>query len=84
MNGIHCRLNEILEELDLSLYRIALDSGIRKSTISDLVNNRMKGIRMSTLFELIQTLNQFATEKGIDKKYDVGDLFYYEEQDIDS
>ncbi|MFS1519657.1 helix-turn-helix domain-containing protein [Bacillus sp. SCS-151] len=84
MNGIHCKLNEILEELDLSFYRIALDSGIRKSTISDLVNNRMKGIRMSTLYELIHTLNQLAAEKGIDKKYDVGDLFHYYEEEIDS
>jgi putative transcriptional regulator len=47
--GIHCRLDELLEERDMTLTRLSELVGISIVNLSVLKNDRAKAIRFSTL-----------------------------------
>jgi putative transcriptional regulator len=47
--GIHCRLDELLEERDMTLTRLSEMVGISIVNLSVLKNDRAKAIRFSTL-----------------------------------
>jgi putative transcriptional regulator len=48
-SGIHCRLDELLEERDMTLTRLSELVGISIVNLSVLKNDRAKAIRFSTL-----------------------------------
>jgi putative transcriptional regulator len=47
--GIHCRLDELLEDRDMTLTRLSELVGISIVNLSVLKNDRAKAIRFSTL-----------------------------------
>ena len=62
-SGIHCRLNELLDERDMTLIRLSALVGISIVNLSVLKNDRAKAIRYSTLRAICDALD-----------CDVGDL----------
>ena len=62
-SGIHCRLDKLLDERDMTLTRLSTLVGISIVNLSVLKNDRAKAIRYSTLRAICDALD-----------CDVGDL----------
>ncbi|WP_416720891.1 helix-turn-helix domain-containing protein [Bacillus subtilis] len=73
-------LSKTLKELDdLTRNALAVEAKVRPATINDIASGKSKQINMETLNAIIETLNTFAKEKGLDKKYSVSDIFEHED-----
>ncbi len=55
--GIHCRLDELLEQRGLTLTRLSEMVGVSIVNLSILKNDRAKAIRYSTLREICRALD---------------------------
>ncbi|MEH7380859.1 XRE family transcriptional regulator [Bacillus sp. JJ1533] len=76
--GFISKLGETLKELDdTTRNALAVEAKIRPLTINEIVNGEVKQINLRTLGDIIETLNRIAHEKGIQKKYNVTDIFEY-------
>jgi putative transcriptional regulator len=56
-SGIHCRLDELLAERDLTLTRLAEIVGVTVVNLSILKNDRARAIRYSTLAAICHALD---------------------------
>ena len=54
--GIHCRLDELLAERDMTLTALAEQVGVSIVNLSVLKNDRAKAIRFSTLVAICDAL----------------------------
>ncbi|MYL53303.1 helix-turn-helix domain-containing protein [Pontibacillus yanchengensis] len=77
MPYIKITVANILAELDITKNKLAVEAKIRPNTISDLVSEKAKAINFETLERIVTTLNELADEKGINKRYNVEDIFRY-------
>jgi putative transcriptional regulator len=57
LTGIHCRLDELLEERRLTLTRLSEMVGVSIVNLSILKNDRAKAIRFSTLTAICAALD---------------------------
>lgn len=57
LSGIHCRLDELLAERDMTLTRLAEIVGVSIVNLSVLKNDRAKAIRFSTLVAICDALD---------------------------
>ncbi|MDZ5607921.1 helix-turn-helix transcriptional regulator [Bacillus pseudomycoides] len=71
-------LGRTLQELGVTKNKLAVEAKIRHNTISDLVNGDASSIRIDTLQAILDTLNELAAEKGIDKIYGIKDVIKHE------
>jgi putative transcriptional regulator len=55
--GIHCRLDELLSERDMTLARLAELVGVTVVNLSILKNDRARAIRYSTLVAICAALD---------------------------
>ena len=55
--GIHCRLDELLVERDMTLTRLSEIVGVSIVNLSVLKNDRAKAIRYSTLVAVCEALD---------------------------
>lgn len=55
--GIHCRLDELLAERDMTLTRLSELVGVSLVNLSVLKNDRAKAIRYSTLSAICRALD---------------------------
>lgn len=55
--GIHCRLDELLEERGMTLTRLSELVGVSIVNLSVLKNNRARAIRYSTLAAICRALD---------------------------
>ncbi len=56
------RLREITDSKNISLYKLQKDSGIPEGTFLSLIYGSRKGVNLTTLLQLIQTLDISAKE----------------------
>lgn len=56
------RLREITDGKNISLYKLQKDSGIPEGTFLSLIYGNRKGVNLTTLLQLIQTLDISAKE----------------------
>ena len=56
------RLRELADEKNISLYKLQKDSGMPEGTFLSLIYGDRKGVNLTTLLQLIQTLQISATE----------------------
>ena len=56
------RLREITKDKNLSLYKLQKDSGMPEGTFLSLIYGDRKGVNLTTLLQLIQTLQISAKE----------------------
>lgn len=54
--GVHCRLDELLSDRDMTLARLSQLVGVSVVNLSVLKNNRARAIRFSTLIAICQVL----------------------------
>lgn len=81
MNSKNVRfvLKDTLEELsssgvNISGYRIAVESKIRPNSIYDILENRKKTISLEHLSAIRNALNIIAKEEGLPQKFDITDI----------
>lgn len=55
-SGVHCRLDELLEDRSMTLTRLGELAGVSIVNLSVLKNDRAKAIRFSTLVAICQAL----------------------------
>ena len=55
--GVHCRLDELLAERDMTLTRLSELVGVSIVNLSVLKNDRARAIRFSTLIAICQALD---------------------------
>ena len=56
------RIRELADSKNISLYKLQKDSGVPEGTFLSLMYGDRKGVNLTTLFQLIQTLNVSAKE----------------------
>jgi len=71
-------LKEILEELDQTRNALSVEAKVRPGTILDLYDGKTQRIELKTFSRILDALNQFAIEKGLDKRYTIDDIIKYE------
>lgn len=54
--AVATRIREILAEKNMSLYRLEINSGLSKGTLTSLMYARYKGVNLTTLIIVIRTL----------------------------
>ncbi|MCO7204009.1 helix-turn-helix domain-containing protein [Microbacterium sp. CnD16-F] len=57
INGIHCRLDELLAERNMTLTRLSEIVGVSVVNLSILKNDRARAIRYSTLSAICRALD---------------------------
>lgn len=77
MNKIHFTLGKTLNEMNISRYKLASESKVRPNTIKDMVSNQSKSVTLTTLTAILEALNKIADEQGIDRFFDIEDVFIY-------
>ena len=56
------RIRELSDSKNLSLYKLQKDSGVPEGTFLSLIYGNRKGLNLTTLFQLLQTLGVSAKE----------------------
>ena len=51
------RLHDLMEEKGYTLYKLHKEGGIAKSTLSQVLNGKRKKIELTTLYDIIATMN---------------------------
>jgi predicted transcriptional regulator len=64
MGSLQFNLKETLDQLKITRNKLAVESKTRPATILDLVSGDTKRLELSTIVAMLDTLNQFAKEKG--------------------
>lgn len=60
---IEVKIEEILEERDLSIYWLAEESGLSYPTVYNLVKNKTKSIQFKTIAAIMHALNIYDFNK---------------------
>jgi predicted transcriptional regulator len=77
MPTIIVTLNEVLEKIDVTPYKLAKESKIRPNTIYEIMENKKKMINIDALVAIISTLNELSIQQGYTYKFDIGDVVKY-------
>jgi len=77
MSKIKFTLGKTLNELNITKNKLAVESKVRYNTVMDMVTNQSKSINILTLMAILDTLNEIAEEKGLNREIDVDDIFIY-------
>ncbi len=54
--AVAARIREILAEKNMTQYRLEINSGLSKGTLTSLMYSRYKGVNLTTLITVIRTL----------------------------
>jgi DNA-binding Xre family transcriptional regulator len=76
-------LEEILSELKITRNKLAVEAKVRPVTVNDLFDGKSKRIELPTIQKILDSLNQFAEIKGLDKTYTIDDIIKYEYKEND-
>ena len=68
-NLIAIKINELMEEKDISIYRLATLSGVYSSTIAMFLTRKTKTIRLENLYFLCDALNISLNAFFADKRF---------------
>lgn len=71
-------LNESLQQLGLSMNKLATIANLRPNTVTDFTNGKAKRIDFETLDKIIEALNQVARERKLTNRYTISDVLKYD------
>ncbi|GIP54739.1 XRE family transcriptional regulator [Paenibacillus vini] len=77
MKGIKFKLSDTLDELRTTRNRIAVESKTRPATILDLAAGETKTVKLETLVNILDALNEIAREEGIKRVIVIDDIIEY-------
>ncbi|OMF73613.1 XRE family transcriptional regulator [Paenibacillus peoriae] len=75
----HFKLGDILEELDISRNKLAVEAKIRPATVIDMVNG--KRLELETLVHILDALNRFARQRRFTRAITLADIIEYIPED---
>jgi predicted transcriptional regulator len=70
-------LEKVLEEIDQTRNAVAVEAKVRPATLQDLYYGNTKRIELESFERILNTINKFAAEKGIEKTYTIDDIIKY-------
>lgn len=76
MAKIEINLDTILDELNISKNKLAVEAKLRPNLITEMSDGKTKAIKLETLGTLLDTINRISFEQD-GRRYDVADLFNY-------
>jgi predicted transcriptional regulator len=77
MEGIKFKLAKTIDEIGTTRNRVAVESKTRPATILDLAAGETKTIKLETLVNILDALNQIAREEGIERIIGISDIIEY-------
>lgn len=72
------KLEKVLDEVRITKNYLSRESKIRPATVLDLASGKAKRLELPTVEKLLDTINEAAKEKNIDKVYTIDDLVKYQ------
>lgn len=66
-----------MDELELSTYRLGMESKVRPASIGTLAKGEMKRIDVDMLDRILNELNRLAKERELGKVYTIEDVIEY-------
>jgi len=80
MSIIKSTLQQTLDELEITRNKLSVESKVRAATLQSIVDEKASSIRFDTLIALLDTINEIAQQKGLNKRYGIEDIIKYEIQ----
>lgn len=77
MSQIHFKLSETLEMIGATRNKIAVESKTRPATILDLASGDTKTIKLETLVNILNAINEIAHSHGLEKTFGIEDIIQY-------
>jgi predicted transcriptional regulator len=77
MAEIVWKLKEVLEEINVSPNRVAVEAKVRPNTIYNMVYNKAERFHFPTTTKVLVALNQIAEEKDIHKRFNIEDILEF-------
>ncbi|MCP3808034.1 helix-turn-helix transcriptional regulator [Paenibacillus sp. Lou8.1] len=77
----HFKLGDILEELDISRNKLAVEAKIRPATVIDMVNGKTKRLELETLVHILDALNRIAYQRRFSRTITLADIIEYISED---
>jgi predicted transcriptional regulator len=74
------KLDKVVKELKITPNRLAVDCGLRSTTIYKLCKNEATRIHTDTLAIIMKTLNEISKKEGFNKEYRIEDIMEYKEK----
>jgi hypothetical protein len=71
-------LEGVLNEIEQTRNAVAVEAKVRPATLHDLYYGNTKRIELESFGRILDAINKFAVEKGIDKRYTIDDIIRYE------
>ncbi|WP_244950992.1 helix-turn-helix domain-containing protein [Rummeliibacillus suwonensis] len=75
---IETTLQNTLDELGITRNKLSVESKVRAATLQSLVDKKASSLKFDTLNALLDTINDLAKQKGIDKIYEINDIITYQ------
>lgn len=63
--------------MGLSMNKLAIESDARPNTVFDIAKGKAQRIDFDTLDKLLNGLNKIAMYRGIERRFDIGDIISY-------
>lgn len=75
--GTTFKLNSVIDELNITPNKLATLSGVRTATVYLIYNNQMRRLHIDVLDSIIDALNKYSSDKGLNKTYSINDILDY-------
>jgi predicted transcriptional regulator len=79
MAEIIWKLDEVLEELNISPNRLSVEAKVRPNTIYNMVYNDAVRFHFDTAAKVLVALNRIANEEKIHRKFNIEDILEFVE-----
>jgi predicted transcriptional regulator len=77
MAKIVWKLEEVLNEIEVSPNKLSVLARVRPNTIYNMVYNEAGRVHFDTITKVLVALNQIAEEKDIHKKFNIEDILEF-------
>lgn len=77
MGDMYCPLDDLLKLLNTNKSQLHKSTGIRKTTLSLLGKNKLQRLELEYSILILDFLNETAEKKGIQRRFNMHDLFIY-------
>ncbi|WP_431085660.1 XRE family transcriptional regulator [Paenibacillus sp. 8b26] len=77
MGQIYFKLSETLEMIGATRNKVAVESKTRPATILDLASGDTKTIKLETLVNILNAINEIAHSHGLEKTFGIEDIIQY-------
>lgn len=77
MKGIKFKLAETIDELQTTRNHVAVESKTRPATILALAAGETRTIKLETLVNILDALNEITHKEGIDRVFGINDIIEY-------